>query len=148
MDPFPSLPSPSRSRRLAALLYELMLLIGLVGGGVVLPWTLLALLLHWVPPPPLLWAHLLSLLALYFTWQWRRRGATLAMKTWRLRLVAADGTPPTWKACWLRFLWAWPSLLTGIGFLWSLWDPERLWLHDRLSRTRLILWNWDTPSSS
>ena len=29
-------------------------------------------------------------------------------------------------------------LALGLGFLWSLWDPERLTWHDRLSRTRIV----------
>jgi hypothetical protein len=31
---------------------------------------------------------------------------------------------------------SWAAL--GLGFLWQLWDPEKLTWHDRLSNTRLI----------
>ena len=54
--------------------------------------------------------------AAYFLWCWLRGGQTLAMKTWRIRLVAKDGhgrLAP--KAALLRFLYALLLVPTAIG---------------------------------
>jgi uncharacterized RDD family membrane protein YckC len=99
---------------------------------------------------------------LYFVWFWTHGGQTLAMKTWRIRLVAADGKPvPVWRAI-LRYLLAWLWFLPGLALAWALqahtwmlalipsvnmllWalasylDPQRQFLHDRLAGTRLVM---------
>jgi len=82
--------------------------------------------------------HLLQLFiglvfAAYFLWCWLRSGQTLAMKTWRIRLV--DVTPG--KAL-LRFLLAVLLVPTGISVIWALFDRDRQFLHDRLAGTRLV----------
>lgn len=83
--------------------------------------------------------YLLGVAMLYFVVFWKRGGQTLAMKTWRIRLVRADGSPLTTALCIARFALAMLGLLcAGAGFLWALVDPERQFLHDRLCRTRLI----------
>jgi uncharacterized RDD family membrane protein YckC len=83
--------------------------------------------------------YLLALSGLYFIWQWQRGGKTLAMKTWRLRLVTREGAPLTWRVGLKRFLYAIPAaLLLGIGFLWALIDRDGLFLHDRLAGTMII----------
>jgi uncharacterized RDD family membrane protein YckC len=61
------------------------------------------------------------------------------MKTWHLRLVSADGSPLTLRQAILRFVFALPGTLLGIGILWALFDRERQFLHDRLARTKIIL---------
>jgi uncharacterized RDD family membrane protein YckC len=43
-------------------------------------------------------------LAIYFIWFWRHGGQTLAMKTWRIRLVASDGRVPSFPRAVGRFL--------------------------------------------
>jgi uncharacterized RDD family membrane protein YckC len=82
--------------------------------------------------------HLLQLFialvfAGYFLWCWLRGGQTLAMKAWRIRLV--EVTPA--KAL-LRFLLALALVPTLISIVWSLFDRDRQFLHDRLAGTRLI----------
>jgi uncharacterized RDD family membrane protein YckC len=83
--------------------------------------------------------YLLGVVAAYFIWFWLRGGQTLAMKTWHLRLVSADGSPLTLRQAILRFVFALPGTLLGIGILWALFDRERQFLHDRLARTKIIL---------
>ena len=84
--------------------------------------------------------YLLTMAYLYFSWQWMNGGQTLGMKSWRIQLVTMNNQRPDWKQTTLRFLLAMLSWsLLGTGFLWSLFDKERLALHDRLSSTRLIL---------
>lgn len=83
--------------------------------------------------------YLAAVLFGYFGTFWRRSGQTLAMKTWRIRLVGPNGTRPTWKQVALRFVLAWAGLLlAGGGFVWALLDRDRQFLHDRLAGTRLV----------
>ena len=83
--------------------------------------------------------HLLQLFiglsfAGYFLWSWLRGGQTLAMKAWRIRLV--DVTP---LRALLRFALALLLVPTLISIVWSFFDRERQFLHDRLVGTRLIV---------
>lgn len=83
-------------------------------------------------------AYLFLVIGVYFVACWRRRGQTLAMKTWKLRLVGAAGARITLRQALLRYACAWPGLLLGgIGILYALIDRERQFLHDRLSGTRI-----------
>jgi uncharacterized RDD family membrane protein YckC len=70
----------------------------------------------------------------YFLWSWLRGGQTLAMKAWRIRLV--DVTP---LRALLRFALALALVPTLISIVWSFFDRERQFLHDRLAGTRLIV---------
>jgi uncharacterized RDD family membrane protein YckC len=76
---------------------------------------------------------------IYFVWCWAKSGQTLAMHTWRLRLVdPLEGTPKLSKLI-LRYMLATLSLLLmGLGFFWAIFDPEKCYLHDRLLKTRII----------
>jgi uncharacterized RDD family membrane protein YckC len=82
--------------------------------------------------------HLLQLFigvvfAGYFLWCWLRGGQTLAMKAWRIRLV--DLTP---LRALLRFVLALVLVPTLISIVWSFFDRDRQFLHDRLAGTRLV----------
>ena len=79
----------------------------------------------------------------YFLWCWLRGGQTLAMKAWKIRLV---GVTPA-KAV-LRFVLALLLVPTGLSILWTFFDPERQFLHDRLAGTRLVLANGAPPTTS
>jgi uncharacterized RDD family membrane protein YckC len=84
--------------------------------------------------------YLFLVIGAYFVWCWRQRGQTLAMKTWKLRLVGAGGARITLRQAMLRYACAWPSLLLGgIGLLYAYADPERQFLHDRLAGTRIVI---------
>lgn len=84
--------------------------------------------------------YLLVMCYLYFCWQWMNGGQTLGMKSWRLQVVNSNGQNPSWRQASLRFLAALLSWsLLGLGFIWGLFDREKLTLHDRLSATRLVL---------
>lgn len=127
-------------RRLASMLYEAMLLLGVLALTFMVPYLVIGAALQYTPPGWLLWLHVFAVLGCYFVWYWRRNGQTLAMQTWRLKLVAADGRPLGLAHCWLRYALAWPSvLLFGIGLLWALIDRDRQFLHDRLGGSRLVL---------
>lgn len=133
-------------RRLGALLYDALLLSGLLllaTAVLIVPYDLLA-----ARPYPhgelvyrtLLQAYLLAVIAGFFVYFWTHGGQTLGMSAWRLRVVRDDGKPLSTKDALRRFAWASLSLLpAGLGLWWSLFDPERLAWHDRRSRTRVVM---------
>ena len=83
--------------------------------------------------------YLLGILFAYFSAFWLRSGQTLAMKTWRVRLVQVNGDTLTFKQAVLRFFLALLGLLlAGAGFWWALVDRDRQFLHDRIAGTRLV----------
>jgi uncharacterized RDD family membrane protein YckC len=133
----PGAPPAALSRRAAALFYEALLLLAVLFIGA-LPFVMAAGEAQHASVRLLFQLYLVGLTGAYYTWQWRR-GRTLPMKTWRLRIVTRDGAPPGWKQAWLRYLIALPgTLLLGAGFLWALVDRERLFLHDRIAGTRIV----------
>jgi len=124
--------TPSLARRLASLLYELLLVFGVAffaawifffasGGRDATRGVMRAELRVFI----------LLVLAAYFLWCWLRGGQTLAMRAWKIRLV--DVTPSKAVA---RFLIA--AALLPLSVLWALLDRDRQFLHDRLAGTRLI----------
>ncbi len=134
-----SAPAPSIRRRLASMFYEAFLLIGVLSLAFILPHLLLGLVLKATIPGILLWSHVFVVLLAYFAWLWKRNGQTLAMQTWKIKLVAADRKTLTNRQILLRYFLAWPSLLLcGLGIFWALVDRDRQFLHDRLAGTRLI----------
>ncbi len=131
--------APGITRRLASMLYESILLFAVAFLGTWL-FQFAAGTFHidgW--RMHLLQVFLLALFAAYFLWCWLRGGQTLAMKTWRIRLVAKDGharLAP--KAALLRFLCALLLVPTLIGIAWAYVDRDRQFLHDRLAGSLLI----------
>ena len=83
--------------------------------------------------------YILGILFAYFSAFWLRSGQTLAMKTWRIRLVQQNGDTLSFKQAVLRFALALTGLLlAGIGYWWAFFDRDKQFLHDRLAGTRLI----------
>ena len=77
---------------------------------------------------------------LYFVWQWTHGGQTLGMRSWKIRLYQDDERPVSWLRASSRFALASLSFITlGMGFIWALFDTNRLTFHDRYSRTLLLL---------
>ena len=126
--------TPGLWRRLAAMLYEAILLfaVAFFAGSVFLFASGGAPALTPVQRA-LQGLFVLAFFALYFLWAWLRGGQTLAMKAWRIRLV--DVTPGRAVA---RFFWALLFVPTGVSVLWAVFDMDRQFLHDRLARTRLV----------
>lgn len=131
-------------RRFAALIYDSFLLFGLlmVFTGVLLVFTRRALL----PETFGAWAYLyraglVGVIAGYYILNWMRSGQTLGMRAWRLRTVADTGERVSGRAAVMRFVYgslAWPP--AALGVLWLYVDPDRLAIHDRLSKTRVVGW--------
>lgn len=125
-------------RRLLSLLYETLLLAALMLAAMV-PVALLTGGWDVTLKRGFTQFYLLALAGLYFIWQWTRGGQTLAMKTWRIRLVTREGAALSTGRALRRYLCALLGVaLGGVGFVWALFDRERQFLHDRLAGTRII----------
>jgi uncharacterized RDD family membrane protein YckC len=125
-------------RQLAVFCYETLLMLALLGFAT-LPFVLLTgdathgIYRH------LLQVYLWLIASIYFISCWYRSGQTLAMKTWRVRLMRLDGGQLDMKTSLQRYALASFSLLFfGVGFLWALVDREHCSLHDRLLGCRLV----------
>ncbi len=126
-------------RRFASMLYESLLLLGVLSVSFMLPHLALGLAYEIVLPGPVLVLHVFLVLGAYFVWYWHQHGHTLAMQTWKLKIVRADGEKPSLNQLLLRYLLSWPSLLFyGAGLIWAVVDRDRQFLHDRLAGTRII----------
>jgi len=75
--------------------------------------------------------------AAYFVWSWLHGGQTLAMQTWHIRVTSQAGKSLNKHQAIKLYILA--TLFFGISFLWAFLDSEGLYLHDRLTGSRLIL---------
>lgn len=121
-------------RRLVSLVYEAFLVMAVLALFFFIPHIVLGVMTGAAFAPWVLLLHLFLVTGLYFVWYWHRHGATLAMQTWRLRVVdARDGTLLTLPRAALRYALSWPSLFClGVGYVWAFADPDRQFMHDRL----------------
>ncbi|MHB8534685.1 MAG: RDD family protein [Sulfuricaulis sp.] len=132
----PEAHSPGFLRRLGAMFYDSLLLLAIL-IMVSYPFVWLTggkqefLILYRI--------YLLAIIFLYYGGFWVRGGQTLGMRTWRIKILRADGRPVTWGVALKRFAFALVSLLClGFGFFWILYDRDKLAWHDRWSGTKLI----------
>jgi uncharacterized RDD family membrane protein YckC len=85
-------------------------------------------------------ALLVLLVIAFFCVFWTRRGQTLGMTAWRLKIQREDGTNLRWSDALLRLAGASVSLAAlGLGYFWIWIDRDRLAWHDRWSHTRVIV---------
>jgi uncharacterized RDD family membrane protein YckC len=130
------------ARRFAALLYDALLIVGLLMAftALVLLITRRALLADTVGA----WVYLyriglIVVIGAYFILNWVHSGQTLGMRAWSLHTVDSGGKRLTLGPATLRFLCAVLAWLpAALGVLWLYIDRERLALHDRLSSTRIV----------
>jgi len=110
-----ALRAPSLTRRVASMLYEGILLFGVV----FIPAYLFSALLQFKGGPDSPLRHLFQLymfgaIGLYFTWCWTRSGQTLPMKTWKFRLLDLEGGRVKTLRAWLRYTLVWIGPLLGV----------------------------------
>ena len=156
-------------RRLAALVYDGLLLLAVLflGTLVLLPFTGGESI---TPQDSGAWAYAyrgwVALLTLgFFGVSWTRRGQTLGMMSWKIRLLKDNGGLPGWKDAGIRLLsgailllcavlglvavvrpqqsplghWAATLLLPAVAnYLWMLFDPGSRSLQDRLTGCRVV----------
>nr|WP_201694567.1 RDD family protein [Paraburkholderia hiiakae] len=147
-------------RRLAAFVYESVLLFGVVFAAG-LAFSLIMQQRNGYTHHNAMAVWIIFVAGAYFVGFWHKGGQTLPMKTWRLRVVGPDGKPPTLARATLRYLAAWlwflPPLvlhpllslsiphtlaLEAIWFvIWAAserFSHDRQFLHDRIAGTRIV----------
>ena len=125
-------------RRLAAILYDSLLIIAM--------WLITTLLLvafindGAALQGPLFQFGLYFEACLFYSYFWRLRGQTLGMQVWKIKLVSPSLQTLSWQECFARLFFALVSVsMLGLGFIWMLFDPDKLTWHDRASGTRVVL---------
>jgi uncharacterized RDD family membrane protein YckC len=139
-----ALPTATLLRRACAMVYDGLLLLALLmivtacflplTGGEAVRWSTFPRLTL------VYWPAVAGATVGYFGLPWTERGQTLGMASWRIRVQREDGYLLTWRDVVVRLAasivsWA-PA---GLGWLWAVFDRERLTWHDRLSRSRVVL---------
>ena len=139
--------SPFLLRRLAAMVYDTLLVLPLIMASVAVFMGMRTLVMggpgegEVVQLNPYL-VQLIALLTVigFFCWFWLKNGQTLGMQAWRIKLVKFDGGQPSWQQTVKRCLFALLSAAClGLGYLWCLVDSKGRYWHDYLSGTELIL---------
>lgn len=154
--------APALARRMASFIYDGVLLLGVVA---LVGFLFTGLVRQGLLPadPRGLRVLLFVALGLYFVGLWAHSGQTLAMKTWRVRLVTSDGAPVSPARALARYLasWVWclpalaavawagahgwlpaaAALATNVVavILLARLHPARQYPHDLLCGTRLVL---------
>ncbi len=136
--------APGLARRLATILYDLLLLFGVVVVAAALFYTGFKLITGGDTITgvgrTLFQLYLLAVIVGYYVYFWTGGRQTLGMRSWRTRLLRADGGPLTAGDALRRLVLAALTLLpAGAGLLWVLFDRDGLAWYDRLSRTRPVL---------
>ena len=160
--------TPGLARRLAAFVYEGVLLFGvtMIAGYL---YSSLTQQRHALQGKAGLQAFMFVVLGIYFVWFWSRGGQTVAMKAWNIRLLMADGRPVSQARALLRYVLAWlwfmPALATAYfadlhrpaastslvlaGVLTyaalTRLRPDRQFWHDAVCGTRLVDWRPAPP---
>ncbi|HEY6135419.1 MAG TPA: RDD family protein [Rubrivivax sp.] len=159
--PAPGARAPALRRRLACLVYEGVLLFGVVMVAGLL-FGIVTQQRHALQWHAAFQAFLFAVLGLYFVWFWTHGGQTVAMKTWHIRLVAEAGGPVSRARAAARYVlsWVWfvpalasvemaglkgglptaAALLAGVVAyaLLTRLHPQRQFWHDAVCATRLI----------
>jgi uncharacterized RDD family membrane protein YckC len=155
--------APSLRRRMAAFVYEGLLLfgIGLIPGAIGALFVALTGQRHPLQSETSLQIITLIIYAVYFSWFWSARGQTLSMQTWHIRVVTVEGRALSQPRALARFVascaWVAPAVLVahlngwtpwqtlaavGVGVvayaLLALLHPQRQFWHDVLCGTRLV----------
>jgi uncharacterized RDD family membrane protein YckC len=155
----PSEPQPPRlRRRLACLVYEVLVLFGVALLAGAIGAALMAI--TGAPQDRAMQAVGFVVFGAYFVWFWSRQGQTLPMQTWRIKLVTQAGHPPSVQQAALRYvlayLWVapayaitlalglsrWPAVAVFVAWavlyaLLALLHPRRQFWHDAFSGTEL-----------
>ncbi|HEY8906725.1 MAG TPA: RDD family protein [Rhodoferax sp.] len=154
-----TLETPSLLRRMACWLYEGILLFGVVFIAGYL-FSALSQTKNAMDNRNALQAFIFVVFGIYFGWLWSK-GQTLAMKTWRIRVVDLKGQPLTQGRAVIRYLWSWLWLLPPLMASWlfslsggeatvitlgwvtvwavlSRFHPRRQFWHDALAGTQLV----------
>ncbi|HSC67221.1 MAG TPA: RDD family protein [Cellvibrio sp.] len=142
--------TPSLLRRFAAMTYDSLLIMSIsILYGAIVTGTNVAIngipatgeRVTWGAFGVIVFIGWILTIAVFFCYFWHKTGQTLGMKTWRMKMVTSTSlAPPSYPQCFIRCLCAPLSLLLlGIGYWLMYANPERQTLHDKLSKTRIVL---------
>ncbi len=130
--------TPGFWRRMTCMIYEFLLLISVL----FIAGFIFHLIYHDTESPyfkPIFQLYLLSIAGIYLMWFWTHGGQTLAMQTWRIRIVSSNGESVSkWQAIARYFLAVTSISIFGCGLLWAFFDREGQFLYDRLAGTKII----------
>jgi uncharacterized RDD family membrane protein YckC len=135
-------PHPFLLRRLAAMLYDTLLVLPLIMAAVAVAFGLRGLVAPGDEPlnPYIVQALAVFTSFVFFASFWLKGGQTLGMQAWRIKLVQFDGAKPTLRQTAIRVLVAVISAAAlGLGYWWCLFDRNKRYWHDYASGTELIL---------
>lgn len=141
-----SLPPAGLIPRLAAMVYDLLLIISIamLYGAVFLTFKHSVLEIELQPGQRATIGNvgffgMFVLVESFFWYFWCRGGQTLGMRTWRLQLRSTRGGEVSFSQALMRGLIAPFSLaLLGLGYFWCLLDKQGATWHDRLSGTEVV----------
>jgi len=126
-------------RRLAAIAYDLLLLIAILFVATI-PLLIINRGHSIAAGDPVYTLYLTIVIFLFYGWFWTHGGQTLGMRAWRVKVQTRDGRTLSWGQSFVRLTAATISwLVLGLGFVWSLFDKDKLTWHDRISETELIV---------
>ncbi|MDH4391547.1 MAG: RDD family protein [Aquabacterium sp.] len=110
--------APGLARRMAAFIYEGVLLFGVVMIAGFL-YSVITQHRHALEGRVGLMLFLFAVLGVYFSWFWARGGQTVAMKAWHIRLVTADGAPVSGARAMARYLLSWLWFLPATAAVYA-----------------------------
>ena len=133
------LPSPQFWRRVSCCLYEQLVLLGVIALTFLVPNLALGVLFGVSLPSWLSFLYLYTVLGIYFVWYWTKSGQTLAMQTWRIRMIDQRGcTLQRRQALWRYIygsLWIIPCVLLQWAFHLEKWQ-----IIEMLFTVALLFW--------
>jgi uncharacterized RDD family membrane protein YckC len=131
--------TPGFLRRLAAQIYDFLLLIALlfIATALLLPFTSGEAV---ISQQTLIYRLYLTAISFFFYgWFWTHGGQTLGLRAWKIKVLTLEQKPISWTQALLRFATAIISwVFCGLGFLWILIDKNKLSWHDHLSKTAVF----------
>ena len=130
--------SPSLIKYLAAIIYDLFLLFGLL----LFITVMISFANNGNPPESnniLYRLALLSVIIFFYHYSWNKSGQTLGMKAWNVKLISQDNKAVSLKQSSARIILGIANICTlGLGFFWKYTNKSRLTLMDLFSKTQLI----------
>jgi uncharacterized RDD family membrane protein YckC len=134
-----ALPSPQFWRRVSCCLYEQLVLLGVIALTFLLPNLALGILFGVSLPSWLSFLYLYIVLGIYFVWYWTKSGQTLAMQTWRIRIIDQQGYTLTRRQALLRYLYGSVWIIPCVLLQW-MFHLEKWQIIEMLFAVALFFW--------